>query len=280
MSGSPTSRARARPATGATYIVSGVVALNVDIHAPTTGGDSLFTFALHELAHAVGLGHTTDATQIMAPTIPAAATDYGSEDSPGWRRSAAPAHPGRGRSPRTYSGTMRRSAPFVCGVALLAVSACSGSSTSAAPAPASNGAQPARSPLPTCAAAATKPYTWPTQVPQELPRLPAATVDSTKQTTDGLTLVQFSTATSLRDGVIFIVRQLPAAGFTLGRGDAEQTEADAPFTKGGLRGVLRGSAVGVCSTKWILAVTRQTFGGGSPLLPAHVGPSPSPLPFG
>jgi hypothetical protein len=73
----------ARPASGATYIVSGVVALNANVNAATSGANSWFTFALHEVGHAVGLGHTSDATQIMAPTIPAAATDFGSGDLAG-----------------------------------------------------------------------------------------------------------------------------------------------------------------------------------------------------
>jgi hypothetical protein len=76
----------ARPATGATNIVSGVVALNAAVTARTSGANSWFTFALHELGHAVGLGHTTDATQIMAPTIPATASDYGSGDLAGLAR--------------------------------------------------------------------------------------------------------------------------------------------------------------------------------------------------
>jgi hypothetical protein len=73
----------ARPATGATRIMSGVVALNAAVTARTSGANSWYTFALHELGHAVGLGHTTDATQIMAPTIPAAASDFGSGDLAG-----------------------------------------------------------------------------------------------------------------------------------------------------------------------------------------------------
>ncbi|GAC1445220.1 MAG: hypothetical protein NVSMB55_25080 [Mycobacteriales bacterium] len=73
----------AGPAGGATNIVSGVIALNADVTAPTSGSNSWYTFVLHELGHAVGLGHTTDATQIMAPIIPAAAADYGSGDLAG-----------------------------------------------------------------------------------------------------------------------------------------------------------------------------------------------------
>lgn len=117
-------------------------------------------------------------------------------------------------------------------------------------------------------------------MPSDLPKLPGVTLNSTKQTADGLTIVQFTTSTSLRDGVIFIVRTLPPAGFTLGRGDAELSEADAPFTKDGVRGVLRGAAVDVCATKWVLAVARPSVGTGTPLLPTRPTPSPSALPFG
>lgn len=72
-----------RPASGPAHIVSGVVALNARVTAPTSGSSSWYTFALHELGHAVGLGHTADATQVMAPTIPANATDFGSGDLAG-----------------------------------------------------------------------------------------------------------------------------------------------------------------------------------------------------
>jgi predicted Zn-dependent protease len=73
----------AHSASGVSHLVSGVVALNADIAAPSSGRNSWYTFALHELGHAVGLNHTSDATQIMAPTIPPAAVDYGSGDLAG-----------------------------------------------------------------------------------------------------------------------------------------------------------------------------------------------------
>jgi hypothetical protein len=175
---------------------------------------------------------------------------------------------------------MRRASSCLCGVVLLLLTGCAGSDTKAAPAGTPPAAVSTPIPLPTCAPVRTKPYRWPAPVPPDLPKLPAVTLEKTRTTTDGLFVVQFSTSTSLRDGVLFIIKALPAAGYFLGRGDAEATEADAPFNKGELRGVLRGAAVGVCRTQWILGVTRKTLGTGTPLLPAHTGPSPSPLPFG
>ena len=162
----------------------------------------------------------------------------------------------------------------------MVITGCSGSSTTAQPAPSDTAVAPSPSPLPTCAPPQTKAYSWPAGIPTELPKLPGATIESNKKTSDGLQIVQFSTATSLRDGVIFIVRKVPPAGFTLGRGDAEPSEADAPFTRGELQGTFRGAAIGVCTTKWILAVLPRRQGPGTPLLPVHTGPSPSPLPFG
>ena len=182
---------------------------------------------------------------------------------------------------------MKQPAPFVAGAVVLLLAGCTSSSKpdagpSAAASPSAAPSQAAAvNALPTCKPAASKPYTWPKPVPADLPKLPGATLGETKQTKDGLTVVRFSTETSLRDGILFIVQKLPAAGYVLGRGDAEQTEADAPFSKNDLRGVLRGIASQVCRTEWLLAVTRARPGGtGNPLLPPRPGASPSPLPFG
>jgi hypothetical protein len=173
---------------------------------------------------------------------------------------------------------MRRTALVALGACLLALTGCNDKKNEALPTPSASDVVPSPSPLPTCAPVPAPTYRWPKQIPQELPRMPGAAIESSKTTSDGLFIVLFSTNTSLRDGVLFIVKKLPAAGFQLGRGDAEQTEADAPFNKGDLRGVLRGAAIGVCETKWVLAVARTART--SPLLPTHTGPSPSPLPFG
>lgn len=170
-------------------------------------------------------------------------------------------------------------------VTALLLAGCSGD-PEAAPAPSPTAAPqtvaPAATPEP-CAGASAKPgFAWPKGVPADLPVPPGGTLTENRTTADGLTLVQFSTAMSLREGVVFLVDNLDKRGYTLGRGDAEQTEADAPFVKGDLRGVFRMINRGTCATDWLLALTRRTTGGtGSPLLPARPGAgSPSPLPFG
>lgn len=170
-------------------------------------------------------------------------------------------------------------------VTALLLAGCSGD-PEAAPAPSRSAPPETVAPVPPptpCAGATAKPgFAWPKGVPADLPVPPSSTLTENRTTNDGLTLVQFSTATSLREGVVFLVDNLDKTGYTLGRGDAEQTEADAPFVKGDLRGVFRMINRGACETDWLLALTRRTTGGtGSPLLPPRPGAgSPSPLPFG
>ena len=115
---------------------------------------------------------------------------------------------------------------------------------------------------------------------------PGATLTDVEDRTDGLTVVKFTTPISIRQGVLFLIEQMPGAGYTLARGDAENTEADAPFVKGDLRGVMRMIAVQPCRTDWLMAIARAAPGGapggapgaGPPLLPPR--PGASPLPFG
>ncbi len=167
---------------------------------------------------------------------------------------------------------------------LLAAVGCKGSSPApqavATPADTSS---PSPAPiLPTCPPSPATTFTWPLGVPADLPRPPGATLVSHKTTSDGLIIVQFTTKTSLRDGVIFLVNQISKAGYALGRGDAEPSEADAPFSRGAdVRGVYRIYVVKECQSQWLMAVTTNARGlTGTPLLPYRKGPSPSPLPFG
>ena len=118
-------------------------------------------------------------------------------------------------------------------------------------------------------------------MPGDLPKPPGAVLSSSTAGAGGLTIVRFSTDQALRDGVLHLVRSLRPAGYTLGRGDAEAAEADAPFTKGSLRGIYRLVAREPCATDWLLAVTQGEDGPAGPLLPPPSGSAPpSPLPFG
>jgi len=140
---------------------------------------------------------------------------------------------------------------------------------------------PTTSPSPRpCPRVSTSPAAWPDEVPADLPKPPNAAIDVVSRREDGVTIVRFSTPFSLREGVLFVVSKLPKAGYTIGRGDAEANEADAPFERGAVRGVLRMVVREPCTTDWLLAVARTTPNG-SPVLPTYTATSvPSPLPFG
>lgn len=179
-----------------------------------------------------------------------------------------------------YPRAVMRCGSMLLGLVLVAGCGGSGEPT-AAPSAAPTGA-PAVEAVPTCA---PKPASlaWPDPVPADLPVPPTATLTEVQERTDGLTVVTFSTAISIRQSVLFLIEAMPRAGYTLARGDAESTEADAPFIKGDLRGVMRMIAVEACRTDWLMAITTGAPaggapGGGSPLLPPRA--DASPLPFG
>lgn len=72
---------------------------------------------------------------------------------------------------------------------------------------------------------------WGADVPDDIPGLPGMTVES-GDTTQGVQHVYFTVPMSFTDSVAAYLEQLPAAGFTLGTGDSEESEADIPFSKG------------------------------------------------
>lgn len=167
-------------------------------------------------------------------------------------------------------------------VSTLALTGCTGGSKpSAAPAPTQSLYTPPPCPKPAKAIATN----WPKFLPTDLPKPKNAAVmkGSVKKLSDGVNVVRFTTPTSLRESVLFIVKAYPKAGYTLGRGDAESTEADAPFVNGQIRGVTRISRLADCQTLWLTATvdTKNTLGNNTPIIPPHTpSASPSPLPFG
>lgn len=170
-------------------------------------------------------------------------------------------------------------------VSATALTACNGHSTpSAAPAATQSVYTPPPCPTPSVK---PKPPKWPVSLPADIPKPADATIlkqDGVTTTPDGVHIVRYLTPSSLRDSVIFIVQKYPKAGYVLGRGDAEATEADAPFIHGQIRGVTRISSIDNCQTLWLTATVNVNSvaggSGGTPLLPPHATPSPSPLPFG
>lgn len=163
---------------------------------------------------------------------------------------------------------------------LVGVAGCSGGSgTNTAPTP-----QPSLSispcPTPTTPVKAT---VWPATMPKDLPKPDNATIMAQQSTSDGIKIVRYTTPTSLRDAVLFVVKRYPTAGYVLGRGDAEATEADAPFVKGTTRGVTRLASIDNCKTLWLTATVKITGPNGptTPILPSRTpSGSASPLPFG
>ena len=166
-----------------------------------------------------------------------------------------------------------------------ALTACTGSSSGpkAASTPSSAPTVTSTTP-PSCPKPSkTKPVNWPVQVPRDLPKPPDANIQGKPLTaSDGVHILKFTTPTSLRESVLFVVNKLPKAGYVLGRGDAEAAEADAPFLHGNVRGLVRMLETGECQTLWLLAtVDANSQATTSPLLTPHTPTgSPSPLPFG
>lgn len=175
---------------------------------------------------------------------------------------------------------MKRVLPAL--LTLLAASACNGSSTTSAGASPSPAAPLAPTPTAVaCPARAGAPYAWPAAMPKDLPKPPGSRFVSTTTSPDKVTVVRLTSSLSLQQSVLFVLNEVNKAGYTLGRGDAEPAEADAPFGRGNVRGVYKMVSRDVCSTDWLVATATVSFGGNSPILPtASHGPSSSPLPFG
>jgi hypothetical protein len=159
----------------------------------------------------------------------------------------------------------------------LAGAGCAGSTGPAAGAPP---APTITQQAPQCPVTPAPPGRWPHYLPADIPRPAVYHFEQSTVDTQGIRTTRFTTTSSLRDAVLFVVQRFPRAGYVLGRGDAEATEADAPFVHGPARGLLRLVAIQNCMTLWLLYTVDQSSGSG-PTLPTFTpSASPSPLPFG
>jgi hypothetical protein len=121
---------------------------------------------------------------------------------------------------------------------------------------------------------------WPQRFPADIPKPLGAVVTKRQQINGGVTLAQLTAPYSLREAVFYILEEYPQRGYVLGRGDAENTEADAPFQRGDVRGLVKVfiDPANECQTKWLVAVANSA-NANSPYVNYTPGASPSPLPF-
>ena len=164
--------------------------------------------------------------------------------------------------------------------AVLTLSACAGEGADPGANPTTAPAPSATDAGPHCPAAPSTTPDWPKEVPSVIPRPAGVVIQKTDLSKGNVTQVRTLVPISMRESVLFIIKEFPKAGFTLGRGDAEASEADAPFQRGeALRGLVRVFATNKeCETLWLFAVVRNT---NAPYDITYTPPpSSTPLPFG
>jgi hypothetical protein len=99
------------------------------------------------------------------------------------------------------------------------------SSISGGPAPA----------VPACAQAGST-IPRPSDLPADFPLPPGTVITSSQNPHSGQLLIGGIIPADLRGAAVFFSDELPARGYELGLGDAEQGEAEAPFSGHGFRG--------------------------------------------
>jgi hypothetical protein len=108
-------------------------------------------------------------------------------------------------------------------------------------------AQPPPGPSPTiprCAAGGSV-IPPPPELPEDLP-LPSGTVFTSMHVDVGTIVLSGVVPLDLRGAATFFIEELPAAGYELGEGDAEQGEAESVFAGHGYRGRWRVNGILDC----------------------------------
>lgn len=118
------------------------------------------------------------------------------------------------------------------------------------------GAPPAAS-LPPCAQAGA-PVSLPPEFPKNFP-LPPGTIITVSRRAEPALVLQGFIPMELREATRFFVQKLPAAGFQLGRGEAERHEAEARFGDAGVIGLFKLRSIEDCPGALELTIRVQSI---------------------
>jgi hypothetical protein len=88
--------------------------------------------------------------------------------------------------------------------------------------------------------------TRPDELPAGFPLPPGTAITSSATPYPGQLLIGGVIPAELGDAAGFFGSELPAAGYEVGRGDAEQGESEAPFTGNGVRGKWKVNSIADC----------------------------------
>lgn len=154
---------------------------------------------------------------------------------------------------------MRLVSPALISAILLALVACSNSAAGPGESNRSSHGSDGSAPASACSPARGT-LKWPAGVPRDLPKPPGGMVTAMKKLAPSSAggkpgvVVSVNAPASLHEEVVYVTHTFPLAHFVLGRGDAEQDEADIPFSRGDVTGQLRLRRSGECATTWILTL--------------------------
>jgi hypothetical protein len=121
--------------------------------------------------------------------------------------------------------------------------------------------------LPPCVHAGP-PVSLPPEFPKSLPLPPGTVITSAKSFEAGVALVGF-VPMELKDATQFFLHKFPAAGFKLGRGEVEQSEAEARFGGNGIVGYFKLRSIPDCPGALDFIIRVQA-------LPSTPSPAPPP----
>ena len=156
---------------------------------------------------------------------------------------------------------MNRSVAGLAGSLLIVLftAACTGSAASAVPSPSASAAltAPSGPPLPACAEVGS-PADAPAGFPATFPLPPGAVIVEGGEPAGGGTQIRFLAPTEVTDFGEFLETELPAAGLSIGGGEAEADELESKFSGQGLEGLLSAREVTGCPGVLSVQVTIRT----------------------